>query len=251
MRLASEEASVGDGDVSTAREQAPMTAADAKINGRREFMTEPNEVSPRNRSSERHVVQSLQRIALEIIVGFVGVYAAFALSAYKETRDRIDRRHQIKRALIAELKPMPALNRYNAGGYLGTLAHWDSSLAAGKKIIPQPFYQATAVQNHVWETAKASGGLELLDVPTFLKASQFYSQWGNMLAVYGQLREFSITQIYPGIDRGIDSFYQPGTSKPREIFAVYRWDLAQLARMSDQLSVWSDSLITQLSKDTI
>ena len=41
------------------------------------------------------------------------------------------------------------------------------------------------------------------------------------------------------------------TSKARPIFAVYRWDLSQLARMSDQLSVWSDSLIKVLAKDTI
>jgi hypothetical protein len=42
---------------------------------------------------------TLSRIALEIVIGFIGVYAAFALGAYKERRDLIDRRHQIKRAL--------------------------------------------------------------------------------------------------------------------------------------------------------
>lgn len=61
---------------------------------------------PENRSNERPVVQSLRRIALEIIIGFVGVYAAFALSAYKERADAIDRRHQLKRALIREIVPL-------------------------------------------------------------------------------------------------------------------------------------------------
>jgi hypothetical protein len=214
-------------------------------------MSESGEVSDGNRSRERPVVQSLRRIMLEIVIGFIGVYAAFALSAYKEQRDRVDRRHQIKRALIAELKPMPELNRYNADGYRRTLAHWDSSVAEERKIIPQPFFQATGVENHVWETTKASGGLELLDAPTFFRLSQFYSQWTNMLAVYGQLRDFSVREILPGTERGADSFYQSGTSKARPIFAVYRWDLSQLARMSDQLSVWSDSLIKVLAKDTI
>ena len=214
-------------------------------------MSESAEVSDGNRLRERPVVQSFRRIALEIVIGFIGVYAAFALSAYKEQRDRIDRRHQIKRALIAELAPMPRLNRYNADGYRRTLAHWDSSIAAGRRIAPQPFFQASGVENHVWETTKSSGGLELLDAPTFFRLSQFYSQWTNMLAVYGQLRDFSVAQILPEIDRGVDGFYEPGTSKPKPIFAVYRWDLSQLARMSDQLSVWSDSLIRVLAKDTI
>jgi hypothetical protein len=50
--------------------------------------------------------RTLSRIALEIVIGFVGVCAAFALGAYKERRDMIDRRHQIKRALIAEIRPI-------------------------------------------------------------------------------------------------------------------------------------------------
>ncbi|HEY4303781.1 MAG TPA: hypothetical protein VGM82_04905 [Gemmatimonadaceae bacterium] len=51
-----------------------------------------------NRSSDRPIVQSLRRITLEIIIGFIGVYAAFALSAYKARSDAVDRRHQIKRS---------------------------------------------------------------------------------------------------------------------------------------------------------
>ncbi len=50
-----------------------------------------------NRPNERPIVQSLRRITLEIVVGFVGVYAAFALSACKEHVDMIERRHR-KRA---------------------------------------------------------------------------------------------------------------------------------------------------------
>jgi hypothetical protein len=242
---------VGEGEVSTARAQPPITAAATSIKGRREVMNEPDEMSPGNRPSERRVVQSLRRIALEILVGFVGVYAAFALSAYKDQRDQIERRHQIKRALIAELAPMPLLNRNNAAAYREVLAAWDSSVAAGVKRAPRPFFQAVGVQNHVWEATKASGGLQLLDAPTFFQLSEYYSQWSNMLAQYAQLRDFSISEIYPGIDRGVESFYIPGTSKPRPIFAVYHWDLEQLARMSDRLARRSDSLIKVLALDTI
>ena len=70
-------------------------------------------VVPDNRSSERPIVQSLRRITLEIIIGFVGVYAAFALSAYKEHVDAIDHRHQIKRALIREIIPLVEVSKKN------------------------------------------------------------------------------------------------------------------------------------------
>jgi hypothetical protein len=42
--------------------------------------------TPDNRSAQRPVVQSLARIAVEMLVAFVGIYAAFALSAYRSAR---------------------------------------------------------------------------------------------------------------------------------------------------------------------
>src|SRR5262245_29692138 len=97
--------------------------------------------------------RTLSRIALEIIIGFVRVYAAFALNAYKERRDLIDRRHQIKRALVAEIRPIVERAERNARGYQKSLAEFDSSVKAGRPVA-EAFIESVGLTDHVWEATK-------------------------------------------------------------------------------------------------
>jgi hypothetical protein len=194
--------------------------------------------------------RALSRIALEIVIGFVGVYAAFALGAYKERRDMIDRRHQIKRALIAEIRPIVEIAENNIGGYERALASFDSSAKAGLPA-PQPFIESVALNDHVWEATKQAGGLNLIDVPTFVALSQFYNMNSNMLAQYAQLREFSIAEILPRQGDGPRAFLEPGTIKERPSFVIYRQALRRLANMSRSLRAGGDTLLVRLSRDTI
>lgn len=194
--------------------------------------------------------RALSRIALEIIIGFVGVYAAFALGAYKERRDMIDRRHQIKRALIAEIRPIVQVAENNIAGYERVLAEFDSSVKAGRPA-PQPFFESVALNDHVWEATKQAGGLNLIDVPTFVALSQFYNMNSNMFAQYAQLREFSIAEILPRQAEGPRAFLEPGTTNERASFVIYRRALKRLANMSRSLRFGGDTLLVRLARDTI
>jgi hypothetical protein len=194
--------------------------------------------------------RALSRIALEIFIGFIGVYAAFALGAYKERRDMIDRRHQIKRALIAEIHPIVQVAENNIAGYERVLAEFDSSVKAGRPA-PQPFIESVALNDHVWEATKQAGGLNLIDVPTFVALSQFYNMNSNMFAQYAQLREFSIAEIMPRQAAGPRAFFEPGTTTERASFVIYRRALKRLANMSRSLRSGGDTLLVRLARDTI
>jgi len=194
--------------------------------------------------------RTLSRIALEIVIGFIGVYAAFALGAYKERRDMIDRRHQIKRALIAEIRPIVRIAENNIAGYERALAEFDSSVKAGRPA-PQPFIESVALNDHVWEATKQAGGLNLIDVPTFVALSQFYNMNSNMFAQYAQLREFSIAEIMPRQAGGPRAFLEPGTTNERASFVIYRRALRRLANMSRSLRFGGDTLLVRLARDTI
>ena len=194
--------------------------------------------------------RTLSRIALEIVIGFVGVYAAFALSAYKERRDIIDRRHQIKRALIAEIRPIVQMAENNIAGHERALATFDSSVKAGRPA-PQPFIESVALNDHVWEATKQAGGLNLIDVPTFVTLSQFYNMNSNMFAQYAQLRDFSIAEILPRQAGGPRAFVEPGTTNERASFLIYRRALRRLANMSRSLRSGGDTLLVRLARDTI
>lgn len=194
--------------------------------------------------------RALSRIALEIIIGFIGVYAAFALGAYKERRDMIDRRHQIKRALIAEIRPIVQNAESNVAGYERALAAFDSSVKAGQPA-PQPFIESVGLNDHVWEATKQAGGLNLIDVPTFVALSRFYNMNSNMFAQYAQLREFSIAEILPRQAGGPRAFLEPGTTNERAPFVIYRRALKRLANMSRSLRAGGDTLLVWLARDTI
>ena len=193
---------------------------------------------------------SLRRIGLEIVIGFIGVYAAFALNAYKERRDLVDRRHQIKRALIAEIRPIVDRARRNGPEYLKVLQSFDSTVKAGHPM-PRPFTESVGLTDHVWEATKQAGGLNLIDVPTFVELSEFYNMNTQEFAQYAQLRDFSLTEILPRLSTGSQAFYEPGTQILRSSFVVYRSALGRLNGMSRSLVSGGDSLIVRLAHDTL
>jgi hypothetical protein len=204
-----------------------------------------------NRPGDRRIVQSLRRITLEMLVGFVGVYAAFALTAYKERVDATDRRHQIKRALIREIIPLVDVSRRNAGGYRVFLAHLDSAVDAGAKPTPHAFTEPLALSMDVWEGTKLSGGLNLIDVPTFVRVSEFYNSWNTMAAYYAQLRDLSVNVILPNAGRNTDAFYDPKTGALRPAFqTMYRTDLRFLDNISASAAKSGAEVIAILARDT-
>jgi len=207
-------------------------------------------VGPGNRWGDRRIVQSLRRITIEIVVGFVGVYAAFALSAYKERVDAIDKRHQIKRALIREIIPLVDVSRRNAGSYREFRLRLDSAIAAGGKPTPRPFVEPLAMNMDVWEGTKQAGGLNLIDVPTFVRLSEFYNSWSRMSAYYSQLRDLSVNVILPNAGNA-DAFYDPKTGRLRSAFQmVYRHDLDVLDNISTDAVKSGNDVIAILARDT-
>lgn len=213
-------------------------------------MADQPDSQPASATSVADVRRTLSRIALEILVGFVGVYAAFALTAYHERQQLADRRHQIKRALIAEIRPIVILARSNGPGYRQFLDAFDSSVTAGRPA-PRPFYDAIGLTDQIWEATKQSGGLNLLDVPTFVELSKFYNMNSNMFAQYGQLREFCITEVLPHMTEGPGAFLVPGTKTVRPSFVIYRRALLRLANMNASLVSGGDTLMARLARDTL
>jgi len=209
-----------------------------------------SEIETKTSLSNRRILQSMRRLAVEILVGFVGVYAAFALSAYKDKRDEIDRRHQIKRALIVEIRGLAATSRRNAGGWGRLSAQFDSSAAAGN---PKsfPFVEPLSVSTHVWDATKQASGLNLLDVPTFVMLADFYSRESMMSAQYNELRDFYMSDVLPRLSKGPASFYLPGTRTLLPQFGIYHYALKRLGGMDSTLARFGDTLIVKLAKDTI
>jgi hypothetical protein len=198
----------------------------------------------------RTLRRSISRVAVEILVGFVGVYAAFALTAYKEHRDQIDRRHQIKRALIAEIRGIAEHERGDLPLCLRALAVFDSSVKAGRPVV-RTFTEAVDQQGHVWEATKSAGALNIIDVPTFIELSKFYNDNSNMYAQYAQLRDISMREVLPRVYLGPSALIDPATKRVIPALLVYRSGLSRFAGYADLLAREGDTLIKRLATDTL
>lgn len=193
--------------------------------------------------------RSMLRIAVEMLVGFVGVYAAFALSAYHEQQEVRERQRQVRLALIEELRD---LTKALHGLELEThriSASYDTLRAHGRKETLVPLIGIAHFDTHMWNATVQGGGLSLMDVKTFYRLAGYYNRLGRTFDLIDQLRVLSQNQILPNLDKGPDEFFDPKSAEVRPKYAWYFRDAKMLEASSKHLTVSGDSLIALLAVD--
>jgi hypothetical protein len=189
---------------------------------------------------------SVARIALELVIVFVGVYAAFALTDYRERRVAEDRRQQLEVALVREIEDITRNTRRVAEWVPPTLVRFDSLVAAGARPPLEPMIEPVRVENHMWQATMQSGGLDLFDVPTIYRLSQFYNQLNAGFEQLAQLRELSETMLIPSLGRGPDEYYDPDTGSLRPRYRWYREGLHRLGELAASITTMGDTLVAEL-----
>jgi hypothetical protein len=185
------------------------------------------------------------RLVFELVVVFVGVYAAFALNAWQNRRQAAERRHQIVQALVREVRDITT-NTRREGAVVGRfVAAMDSAFAARRSFQLVPFTEPVRVEAHMWEATLQSGGLELLDVPTIYRFSRFYNELNAGLAQLDQLRTLSETMLIPNLGKGTSEFYDDsGRLRPR-----YQWyprALSNVQALAESITAMGDSIVADL-----
>jgi hypothetical protein len=190
------------------------------------------------------------RLGLELVVVFIGVYAAFAMSEYEKRREASDRRSQLQTALIHEISDLTSNTRRVAQQLPPQLARFDSAVARGARPRLEPWIEPVRVQTHMWEATLQSGALDLFDVPTVYKLSQFYNELNAGFEQLLQLRQLSETVLIPNIGRGEDEFYDPATRKLRPKYEWYPAGLKRLSNLASSITALGDSLVAALDSTT-
>jgi hypothetical protein len=188
----------------------------------------------------------LIRLGLELLVVFIGVYAAFALSRYEARRDARERRHQLQNALVREIRDLVSNTRRVAQQLPVELAQFDSAVRAGGRPTLNPWIEPVRVQTHMWEATLQSGALDLFDIPTVYRLSQFYNELNAGFEQLAQLRALSENVLIPNLERGVDEFYQSdGRLRPK--YRWYREGLGRLSALAASITESGDSLVAQLT----
>ncbi len=210
-------------------------------------MHQPLEESePATLRSGRRRNRHLGWLVLELLVVFVGVYAAFALTEYGERRRDAERRQQLEAALVSEIRDITSRTRRVAEDLPPQLARFDSAVAAGARPPLQPWMEPVRVQTHMWEATLRSGGLDLFDVPTVYAISQFYNELNAGFEQLSQLRELSERMLLPSLGMSSDEFYDPETGRLRARYEWWRSGLGRLSLLAAGITAAGDSLAALL-----
>jgi hypothetical protein len=172
-------------------------------------------------NQKRSLLSRIGRWTAELVLVFVGVYAAFWLNNYQQHRQDADRRDQILASLEQQLQEGIKSGKTNRAKDEQEAAEFRRALGAGEMPPLQPFVFTTDYSPSDWATMLQSGGVQLLDVQTLMAVRNDESviRWGlSRMAWYQKLSD---ELIVPNLDQDISFFYDPAAKKLRKRFEIY------------------------------
>ena len=172
-------------------------------------------------TEKRSPLSRFGRWVAELVLVFVGVYAAFWLNSYQQHRQDAERRDQILAALGQQLRKGIEIGKTNRAKEEREATEFQRALNAGEMPPLRPFVFTTDYSPIDWATILQSGGVQLLDVQTIMAVRNDESviRWGlSRMAWYQKLSD---ELIVPNLDQDISFFYDPVTKKLRKRFEIY------------------------------
>jgi hypothetical protein len=189
------------------------------------------------------------RWTAELVLVFVGVYAAFWLNDYQQRRQDAGRRDQILAALEEQLREGIESGKINRAKQEQEAAEFRRALDAGEMPPLTPFVFTTDYSPTDWATMLQSGGNQLLDVQTLMAVRNDESviRWG--LSRMTRYQKLSDELIVPNLDQDISFFYDPGTKKLRKRFEIYPDALDTRVKFANELERTHTKLLERIQAE--
>ena len=200
-------------------------------------------------NQKRSLLSRIGRWTAELLLVFVGVYAAFWLSNYQQHRQEAERRDQILSALEQQLRKGIESGKINRAKQEKKAVEFHRALDAGKMPPLQPFVFITDYSPTDWATMLQSGGVQLLDVQTLMAVRNDESviRWGlSRMAWYQKLSD---ELIVPNLDQDISFFYDPATKKLRKRFEIYPEALDANVQFANELERTHTALLKRIQAE--
>jgi hypothetical protein len=199
--------------------------------------------------AKRPFFSRLGRWAAELLLVFVGVYAAFWLNSYQQHQQEAKRRDQILAALEEQLKEGIESQKNEGLKQDKQVAEFRRALDTGE----MPPIRAFAFTSDYSPTDIAallqSGGIELLDVKTLASLRQLESVIRGGLNQMGHFEKLSDQLITPNLDQDISFFYDPATKHLRKKFEKYPEALQAAADFFHEMEKAETELLKQIQAE--
>jgi hypothetical protein len=157
----------------------------------------------------------------ELVLVFIGVYAAFWLGSYQQRQQEAQYRDRILASIEQTLREGLESNEINRVRQQERAAEFQRALKAGEMPPLQPFVFVTDYNPGDIATMLQVGGIQLLDMATLtaLRHDEAVIRWGvSRMARYQKLSD---ELIVPHLDQEPSFFYDPATRKLRRQFEIY------------------------------
>ena len=185
----------------------------------------------------------------ELLLVFVGVYAAFWLNNFQQRQQQAKQRDQILASLEQQLQEGVEGTKANAAKAADELREFQQALATGEKPKLRRFTFTTDYNPGDIATLLQAGGIELLDVKTLMVLRDFETvvRWG--LSRMAHYQKLSDELIAPNLGQDPSFFYEENGRKLRERFEIYPEALQGRLEFFNELQQKQTQLLTQIQSE--
>ena len=200
-------------------------------------------------TEKRSSLSRVGRWVAELLLVFVGVYAAFWLNNYQQRQQDAERRDRILASIEQLLQQGIESGKINRVKQEKRAAEFQRALDAGQMPPLQPFVFITDYSPGDFATMLQSGGNQLLDLETLtaLRNDESVIRWGlNGMARYQKLSD---ELIVPNLSQDISFFYDPATKKLRKQLEIYPEALRATVKFARDLEETHTKLLKQIQAE--
>jgi hypothetical protein len=200
-------------------------------------------------TEKRSRLSRLGRWVAELLLVFVGVYAAFWLNNYQQHQQDAERRDRILASLEEELRRGIESGKLETAKEERQASEFRRALDAGEMPPLRPFLFTTDYSPADFATWLQAGGIQLLNVKTLTALRELESviRWGlNDIARYQKLSD---ELIVPNLDEDISLFYDPATKRLRKRFEIYPQALDATVKFAHDLDRTKTELLKQIQAE--
>ena len=185
----------------------------------------------------------------ELVLVFVGVYAAFWLNNYQQHQQDAERRDRILASIEKTLREGIESGKINRAEQEREAAEFQRTLDAGEMPPLRPFVFTTDYSPGDFATLLQSGGIQLLDLETrtALRNDESVIRWG--LSRMARYQKLSDELIVPNLDQDISFFYDPATKRLRNRFEIYPQALDETVKFANELERTHTELLKRIQAE--
>jgi hypothetical protein len=200
-------------------------------------------------TEKRSLLSRIGRWTAELVLVFVGVYAAFWLNNYQQRQQDQERHDRILASIEQTLREGIESNNVSRAKEQQQVAEFRRALDAGEMPPLHPFVFTTDYSPGDFATILQSGGIQLLELDTLiaLRKDESVIRWG--LSGMARYQKLSDELIVPNLHQDISFFYDPTTKKLRKQFEIYPEALQATVKFANDLERTHTALLKQIQAE--